>query len=45
MKEQYEYLIDEYDVELVLDPARELNVLTTHILSREEKEAGEGRSR
>lgn len=31
-----------YDVELVLDPARELNVLTTHILSREEKEAGEG---
>ena len=28
-----------YDVELVLDPTRELNVLTTNILSREEKKA------
>ena len=30
---------NEYDVELVLDPTRELNVLTTNILTREEKEA------
>lgn len=31
----------EYDVELVLDPARELNVLTTNILTKEEKKAEE----
>ena len=32
---------NEYEVELVLDPTRELNVLTTNIQSREEKEEEE----
>lgn len=32
----------EYDVELVLDGTRELNVLTTNILSREERQEEEG---
>ncbi len=31
----------EYDVELVLDPTRELNVLTTNIMTKEEKKAEE----
>ena len=31
----------EYDVELVLDPARELNVLTTNIMTKEEKKGEE----
>lgn len=34
-------LDDKYDVELVLDPTRELNVLTTHIISKEEKQEEE----
>lgn len=34
---------NEYDVELVLDPTRELNVLTTNILSKEEKQAEEAK--